>query len=577
MKAEVVFSDGREAEIEGTKAQIEAAVLEIEGQIKKRVGSPETGAIEAGTAIASGIIAEPISGLAGIAGAVLPGTPGQGAEWVGNTREAITTQPTTETGQRYLQNIGEGVRAIDELPKKVGIDETFSEGLEEFSKFLSERGADGLSMFGETGEAVGHAAGATALPALGAALGARGGAAIPKSPGKVDPRIEAIRRGDADVADLEIGPKGKPRRSKINREAQYQGMEPGMVSAVRAAKPVDKQAMRRMLDIIETGLKNRRAGATLYPSSVAGDSIAKQYAHIAKVNKSAGKRLDGVAQRTLRGVAVDYAPAVDRFLQSLRDLGVKVDDTNLRLNFDGSALAGIGGNEAVIKRIFKWMSAEGIRTDAYGVHQLKRYLDENIEYGKRTEGATRKVQSSIQGLRHDLNEILREASPEYKQVNIEFSETRGVMDEFQSSVGKKINFDGPNLDRALGIEARKILSNYASGTNQLDALESLTAMANKYGGNFGDDIVMQTMFFVQLQKLFPETFRTTFKSEIGAAVEAALKKGPTQAGLDAVIDKGLELAQGSKGEKELLVALKKLLSESPQVSPHKPGLPAPLQ
>jgi hypothetical protein len=223
------------------------------------------------------------------------------------------------------------------------------------------------------------------------------------------------------------------------------------------------------------------------------------------------------------------------------------------------------------------MGKGDIRTDAYGVHELKRYLDENIEYGKITEGVTRKVQNAIQGLRHDLNEVLRESSPQYKQVNIEFSETIEVLNELQSAVGKKINFDSPNLNRALGIESRKLLSNYASGTTQLDALESLTKMANKHGGNFNDDIVMQVMFYVELQRLFPETFRTTFKSEIAKGVEDALKHGPLDTVKNAAIEKGIEMVRGTRGEDELLKALKKLLAESPPSPGRKAGLPVPQQ
>lgn len=543
-------------------------------------GTPVSGALEVAGTIVSGIVAEPVSGLAGIAGGVLPGPQGQGVDWIESTREAMTYQPRTETGTQYLQNIGKGIEYIDNLPRGVA-GQSISEGMTQASEQLGRIGEELMSPFGKRGKALGYTAGSMAIPGAGIAAGARSGKAIthtktPK-PERVDPRVEGIRRGDADAADYTLTPEGKVKRDKAAREAQYQGMEPGMVAAFKAASPVDKRSMNKMLDIVEIGLTNRRAGATLYPSSVVGRNIASQYEHVARVNKSAGKRLDGVAQQTLKGVDVDYAPAVDNFLSNLEELGVKINRADMSVGFDGSALKGIGGNEKVIERVIDWMSYPGARTDAYGVHLLKRYLDENIEYGKSTEGVTRKVQNALQGLRHDLNELLRDSSDEYRSVNIEFSETRAVMDELQDAVSSKIDFSGPNLSRALGIEARKLLSNYASGTNQLDALENLTAIANKYGGNFSDDIVTQTMFFVQLQHMFPETFRTTFKSEIAKGVEEALRSSPEQAITKAAIDKGVELVRGSRGEKELLLALRRLLSEQPSKPAGKPGLPAPRQ
>lgn len=56
--------------------------------------------------MAAGAIAEPIAGLAGIAGAVLPGEEGQGAEWVRNVQEALTPTPSEET-QRVGQAVSE--------------------------------------------------------------------------------------------------------------------------------------------------------------------------------------------------------------------------------------------------------------------------------------------------------------------------------------------------------------------------------------------------------------------------------------------------------------------------------------
>lgn len=67
---------------------------------EKAVGVGETAA-----SILSGMLAEPISGLAGIAAAAIPGGR-TGAEAVQATQEALTYQPRTEQGQRYTQGVG---------------------------------------------------------------------------------------------------------------------------------------------------------------------------------------------------------------------------------------------------------------------------------------------------------------------------------------------------------------------------------------------------------------------------------------------------------------------------------------
>ena len=103
------------------------------------------GAAETGLSAVTGAIAEPAAGLAGIAGSVLPGEEGQGADWVESAREALTYQPKTEAGQDISKAVGEVVQPVAEVV----------EGAEK---------ALGDAVFDATGEAW-LAAGATAIPA----------------------------------------------------------------------------------------------------------------------------------------------------------------------------------------------------------------------------------------------------------------------------------------------------------------------------------------------------------------------------------------------------------------------------
>jgi len=54
---------------------------------------------ETALALGSGLVAGPLSGLAGIAGSLLPGPQGQGARWTRGVGEALTYQPRTEGGK----------------------------------------------------------------------------------------------------------------------------------------------------------------------------------------------------------------------------------------------------------------------------------------------------------------------------------------------------------------------------------------------------------------------------------------------------------------------------------------------
>lgn len=66
--------------------------------------------------VASSIVAEPLAGLAGIAQSVNPlADKGAGAEAVEATRESLTYQPRTESGQESLQSFGETMRPVAEF------------------------------------------------------------------------------------------------------------------------------------------------------------------------------------------------------------------------------------------------------------------------------------------------------------------------------------------------------------------------------------------------------------------------------------------------------------------------------
>lgn len=54
---------------------------------------------EAGGSIASGMVSGPLAGISGLAGTVIPGPQGQGADWAHRVQNAMTYQPRTEGGK----------------------------------------------------------------------------------------------------------------------------------------------------------------------------------------------------------------------------------------------------------------------------------------------------------------------------------------------------------------------------------------------------------------------------------------------------------------------------------------------
>ena len=57
--------------------------------------------------IATGAVAEPLAGLAGLLGIALPGSEGQGSRWVDDVRSELTYTPKTDSGKKGMDNLGQ--------------------------------------------------------------------------------------------------------------------------------------------------------------------------------------------------------------------------------------------------------------------------------------------------------------------------------------------------------------------------------------------------------------------------------------------------------------------------------------
>lgn len=70
--------------------------------------------------LASGAIATPLSGMAGIAGTLLPGPEGQGARWTKKVGDVLTYQPRTAVGESAMEIISKPFELLHKGAVKVG-------------------------------------------------------------------------------------------------------------------------------------------------------------------------------------------------------------------------------------------------------------------------------------------------------------------------------------------------------------------------------------------------------------------------------------------------------------------------
>lgn len=158
------------------------AEIKRRGLTVPEAGGAIAGVLEPLATIASGAIAEPIAGLAGIAQAVNPfAEEGAGAKAVEATREALTFQPRTQAGKAGLQAVGEVLQPV-------------GEAISGTEKFLGD------AVFKATESPTLAAAAASIPTAILETLGFKGAGRIGKSTKTAEPSQRAIRKSLNEVA-----------------------------------------------------------------------------------------------------------------------------------------------------------------------------------------------------------------------------------------------------------------------------------------------------------------------------------------------------------------------------------------
>jgi hypothetical protein len=314
---------------------------------------------------------------------------------------------------------------------------------------------------------------------------------------------------------------GKVKADKLAQETIKQGFDSGTIAAVSGASRADKMKMSKMVDVMQKGKENALFAMKNRPSDIAGDSLLGRINHVKSVNKTAGKQLDNVA-KSLKGQQVDSTQSVNNFLSNLDEMGVRLDN-RLRPNFKGSDIEGLAGPQSAIASMVKRLSSgrKGVQPDAYELHRMKRFIDENVTYGKAGEGLKGKTERVLKQLRADIDNTLDTNFPDYDAVNTTYADTVGALDNLQDAVGKKMDLFGPNADKATGTVLRRMMSNAQSRVNLVDSVDQLESTARKYGGVFDDDIATQMLFTDELDMVFGPVARTSLAGETAKGVKKA--------------------------------------------------------
>lgn len=349
-------------------------------------------------------------------------------------------------------------------------------------------------------------------------------------------------------------------------EAVAQGMDPGVVPSIQRASPLDKTQMRKMTKLAHDILLDREKGQRLRPTDVVGDSLDRRFNIVLKANENAAKQLDKVA-KNLKGKSVDFSPAVAQFQNDLADMGVRLERNaqgKIVPNFspDGrpSSIAGVTPAERIIKDVVNRMDG-GYKVDAYDVHNMKKFIDEHVAWGKSGEGLSGKTLGVLKRLRGSLNESLGKQFDDYRYVNSTYSETIDILDDLQNIAGKQINLTGRRGKEAMGHELRGIMSNRKSRNRLINTIDDMESLAEKYAGRQQDNLFRLALFADELDTMFPVVARTSMAGEQRKVAEQA-SRGAAGA-RDIVIEKGADLLEDYQGinNENAIKAIYKLIED----------------
>ena len=323
-----------------------------------------------------------------------------------------------------------------------------------------------------------------------------------------------------------------------------QGWKDGAVASIKAATEKDRNAMTKMLNIFKMGEKRESFRAMNRPADILGDTVQSRVDFLANANQQAGKAIDRIANTRLRGQAVEYDAAINSFLDELGALGVKVElDQNgvAKAILQGSDIQGDKAAQRILNTVLERLSTAKA-PDAYGVHTAKRFIDTQVNYGKKNlaNPLTSQAERALKNLRRNLNQSLGEKFPVYKAANEKYADTITALDDLQRAAGTQIDFDSPNANKALGTAMRKLTSNYGTRANLIDSLDQANQVASKYGMKLDDDIVNQLIFVNELDRMF------------GAAADTSLKGQMFQA-----LETGVEIARGNAAQRAMELVAEK--------------------
>lgn len=286
--------------------------------------------------------------------------------------------------------------------------------------------------------------------------------------------------GEAAAAGFKLDAAGRVVKDAAQQAALKADIPADAVSFIASSNTQTKKRMAGMVDVLVKGKENRRYRAFNVPQQVIGEAMEDRLSILQRVNREAANKLDEVAN-SLAGQKVDVSAPIDAFKENLAKQRIRISKDG-NLIFKGSSIEGLGPPQKIIRNVYNRLRyTEDPTKNALRVHDAKKFIDEQVSYGKSQEGLSGSMDGIIKKLRKDLDGVLDAKFGEYNDVNTAYSETRKIIDTVQDLAGKKTDLTADDSSRVLGTMSRKVLTNYNTGQPISHVIDALDDFGKKYG------------------------------------------------------------------------------------------------
>lgn len=353
---------------------------------------------------------------------------------------------------------------------------------------------------------------------------------------------------------------GRPVDDDLAKEAVRQGIKAEDVQSLKTANAPTKSRMlqmlglrRRMQILSDEAIENR-------PSDIAGNEAFERYKFIQGEAAKLRNQLNDIAEREfpentlpapgsstapgLRQLNVDVKPIKDEYVRLLNDLDIvatRTPDGGLKLDFGDSIVSKNAGSKKIIKDITDLLlKPQGPEFNAAQFHKIKLQIDDLINWRKATiTGIPETGRDFAKNIRFQINQALREASPEYARVNDQLSKAIQAMESFDDVMGRRFDPYKERADETVGQALRKLMSNFDVRNDMITALKNIDKVAADLGQNFDVNLNKLVNFNYALQDRFGAEGRSTLTGNLQTAqrAERLLTEGPTREGIRVAAEK----------------------------------------